>query len=263
MGEGNQSKPNAFWKQPLQYTVIPCCRYLWTLFYILCTPKRFFMFALKKEITSYVDISDGHLSSLMKQPLTSYSYLSSSITLIILATGSSTNISWLPLPELSLSKVLFSTLGITVFFMVILIISSICMAIITRKFKYVTFFINYHCYNIGTMFFMLIAMFFILFPLLLLPSLFFTYDLNWISQVLLGKSEEPLVVQLIVGLVVWFPFFLVFLWPPYVCVVHPILIFHKVFRINIYCLVVYILLSWSIIMTVYGIFFKIFFKGIF
>lgn len=81
MVESNPSQSNSFWKQLFRQCVIPV-RFFYTSCYILLTPERFFTFTLKKKITSYVDISNDHLSSRMRQPLVPLSYLTFTATFV-------------------------------------------------------------------------------------------------------------------------------------------------------------------------------------
>lgn len=230
MGKDNPSRSNAFWKQLFRHCVNPFSRYLCTVLYILCTPERFFTFALKKKITSYVDISDDHLSSRVRQPLAPLSYLISTATFVAIVIS-------LYIGSSLLSQ--FLSLGFIFSFLIIAIIFAVYMVIVTGRFKDITFFINYFCYNISTIYFAI-------FMPLLLVFLFSFFDWNRKLKMLI--SEESFIVWFIVGLVC----FLYLLWSwlvTYLYIVHPVLTFHKTFGINIYRLVFSILLFWSVFLT--------------
>ena len=226
MSESNSSKPNLVRKQLFRLYVIPAVRYVFTLYYILLTPRRFFTFALKKEITSYGDTSDDLPRSPVRQPLYPITYLTTTTAFIIIVIYCCFDS-----PESSPSSQELPIDWQFIFFLMIAsIIYGIYMAFITGKFKYVTFFINYYCYNFS-IFYFIGAAYLLLFDFL---SILFAWNRNSLF------SEESSVMWL-----VRFCFLVFYL---YLCIVHPVLTFHKVFRINVRLLVVSTLLFWILVL---------------
>lgn len=236
MEKSNASQSNSFWNQLLRWCVIPVGRYAHTFCYILFTPERFFRFAQNEKITSYVDISDGRLWSRLRQPLAPFRYLTFTATFFTIVMGFF--LGHLQSQLLSL-KFIFS-------FLIIAIALAIYMVVVTRRFRDISFFVNYFCYNISAIYLILLA------PLLLGILLLSYFDYNWFIERII--SEDLSVVWLAVGFVC--SLYLLWSWLiVYLYVVHPVLTFHKIFGTNVYGLVLSIVLFWSVSLTVFLFFY--------
>ena len=96
----------------------------------------------------------------------------------------------------------------------IAIVLAIYMVVITRRFRDVSFFVNYFCYNISAIYLILLA------PLLLGILLHSYFDSNWFIVIERIISKELSVLWLAVGFVC--SLYLLWLWLiMYLYVVHP------------------------------------------
>ena len=212
MSQCNSTDPNSVINQLIRLFVIPTVRYVLTPYYALSIPVRSCRLSPIDEIASYGDNPGEPCRHRMKQPLYPIAFLASSIAFVTTAgiwTGlifSSNGDLMERLPDV---EWLFYSL-------VLALVFAIYMVVFTGTYKRFAFFVNYYCYIIGTMWFVLIA-----FLLLAKFSSEFLLEPIWKINLLNGQYFPEIYYAF--GLLSEF----------YLFVVHPVLAFRNVLGINV------------------------------
>ena len=204
----NQYRTNSIQRQLARYLIVPAARYVFTLYYILLCPVRYFRDVLTTEIGTYVEISDHRFRSRIRKPLYPIPFLAASATFVTSVIGLS----------FRHAKSLYSGSINVVVFAAIATICAFFMAIFLGKFRYLRFFVNYYFYYIGAIYFIFAALL-LFFRLLrkLNPELNFDYLFRDFS---ISVGLTPILV------------FVIYL------IAHPLLTFRRVLDANIYRLLI-------------------------